>query len=108
MVCTRGSVLINCGIVINPEGAINQVEGGIIDGIGHALYGNLTFEKGKPMANNFDSYRLIRNAEAPDISVHFVDSKEDPTGLGIANAIYKATGKRMYKQPFVQHTDILG
>ena len=79
---------------------------------------NLTFENGKPMANNFDKYRLIRNGEAPEISVHFVDSKEDPTGLGepslppaggaIANAIYKATGKRMYKQPFVQHTDILG
>ena len=75
-------------------------------------------ENGKPMSNNFDSYRMIRNAEAPDISVHFVDSKEDPTGLGepslppaggaIANAIYKATGKRMYKQPFIQHTDILG
>lgn len=109
---------VDCGIVINPVGAINQIEGGIIDGIGHALYGNLTFENGKPMSNNFDKYRMIRNAEAPEISVHFVDSKEDPTGLGepslppaggaIANAIYKATGKRMYKQPFIQHTDILG
>lgn len=109
---------VDCGIVVNPEGAINQVEGGIIDGIGHALYGDLTFENGKPMASNFDKYRLIRNAEAPDINVHFVDSKEDPTGLGepslppaggaIANAIYKATGKRMYKQPFIQHTEILG
>ncbi len=109
---------VDCGIVINPEGATNQIEGGIIDGIGHALYGNFTFDGGKPMANNFDKYRLIRNAEAPKISVHFVDSKEDPTGLGepslppaggaIANAIYKATGKRMYKQPFIQHKDILG
>lgn len=109
---------VDCGIVINPVGAINQIEGGIIDGIGHALFGDLTFENGKPQSNNFDKYRLIRNAEAPDISVHFVDSKEDPTGLGepslppaggaIANAIYKATGKRMYKQPFVQHSDILG
>jgi isoquinoline 1-oxidoreductase beta subunit len=109
---------VDCGIVINPEGATNQVEGGIIDGIGHALYGNMTFDSGKPMVNNFDKYRLIRNTEAPEISVHFVDSKEDPTGLGepslppaggaIANAIYKATGKRMYKQPFIQHTDVLG
>jgi len=109
---------VDCGIVVNPLGAKNQVEGGIIDGIGHALYGDLTFENGRPSASNFDKYRLIRNAEAPDIEVHFVDSKEDPTGLGepslppaggaIANAIYKATGKRMYKQPFVQHTDVLG
>ena len=109
---------VDCGIVINPMGAINQIEGGIIDGIGHAMYGNLTFENGKPSIQNFDKYRMIRNGEAPEIDVHFVDSGFDPTGLGepslppaggaIANAIYKATGKRMYKQPFVQHTDILG
>jgi isoquinoline 1-oxidoreductase beta subunit len=82
------------------------------------MYGNLTFENGKPSIKNYDTYRMIRNAEAPEIDVHFVDSGFDPTGLGepslppvggaIANAIYKATGKRMYKQPFVQHTDILG
>ncbi|MDF1694257.1 MAG: molybdopterin-dependent oxidoreductase [Saprospiraceae bacterium] len=109
---------VDCGIVVNPLGARNQIEGGIIDGIGHAMFGNLTFDKGKPSIKNFDSYRMIRNAEAPEIDVHFVDSGFDPTGLGepslppaggaIANAIYKATGKRMYKQPFVQHTDILG
>ena len=109
---------VDCGIVVNPTGAINQVEGGIIDGIGHAMYGDFTFEGGKPAVNNFDNYRLIRNIEAPEISVHFVDSKEDPTGLGepalppaggaIANAIYKATGERMYKQPFVQNSNILG
>ena len=117
-IVTKVTCAVDCGIVINPVGATNQIEGGIIDGIGHALFGNLTFENGKPMSSNFDKYRLIRNAEAPEISVHFVDSKEDPTGLGepslppaggaIANAIYKATGKRMYKQPFVQHSDILG
>ena len=109
---------VDCGIVINPLGAVNQIEGGIIDGIGHAMFGNLTFDEGKPSIKNYDSYRMIRNAEAPEIDVHFVDSGFDPTGLGepslppvggaIANAIYKATGKRMYKQPFVQHTDILG
>jgi isoquinoline 1-oxidoreductase beta subunit len=109
---------VDCGIVINPLGAINQIEGGIIDGIGHAMYGNLTFEDGKPSIKNYDTYRMIRYAEAPEIDVHFVYSGFDPTGLGepslppaggaIANVIYKATGKRMYKQPFVQHTDIIG
>lgn len=109
---------VDCGIVVNRLGAINQIEGGIIDGIGHAMYGNLTFENGKPSIKNYDNYRMIRHSEAPDIDVHFVDSGFDPTGLGepslppvggaIANAIYKATGKRMYKQPFVQHKDIIG
>lgn len=104
---------VDCGIVINPLGAINQCQGGIIDGIGHALYGNLTFYNGQPQANNFDKYRLIRISEIPEeIDVHFVKSKNDPTGLGepalppaaaaLANAIASVTGRRFYKQPFIQ------
>jgi isoquinoline 1-oxidoreductase beta subunit len=109
---------VDCGIVVNPEGAINQIEGGIIDGIGHAMYGDLTFEDGKPSSENFSSYRLIRNIEAPQINVHFVESTIDPTGLGepslppaggaVANALFKATGKRIYKQPFVKELEVLG
>ena len=97
---------------------MREIEGGIIDGVGHAMFGNLEFDNGKPSSSNFDTYRLIRNSEAPDVEVYFVESNEDPTGLGepslppaggaVANAIYKATGKRMYKQPFVQHEEILG
>lgn len=109
---------VDCGILVNPLGAINQVQGGIIDGIGHAMFGEMTFENGKPQANNFDTYRLIRMVEAPEqIEVHFVDSDVDPTGLGepslppaggaLANALFAATGKRFYKQPFVkQMTDL--
>jgi isoquinoline 1-oxidoreductase beta subunit len=104
---------IDCGIVVNPLAAINQVQGGIVDGIGHALYGNLTFYNGQPQASNFDKYRLIRISEAPEeIDVHFVESYNDPTGLGeptlppaagaLANAVFAATGKRFYKQPFIQ------
>ena len=102
---------VDCGIVINPEGAKNQIEGGIIDGIGHAMYSALTFTEGAPDQNNFDSYRLIRNEEAPfDIETFFVESDTAPTGLGepglppasgaLANALYKATGRRNYNQPF--------
>ena len=103
---------VDCGIVVNPDAAINMVEGGTIDGIGHALYSQLTFEEGKTKQSNFDSYRLIRHSEAPkQIDVHFIDNGIDPTGLGeppyppvigaLANALYKATGKRIYKQPFI-------
>ncbi|WP_421879061.1 molybdopterin cofactor-binding domain-containing protein [Marinoscillum sp.] len=101
----------DCGIVINKEGAINIIEGGIIDGIGHAMYSELTLENGKPSHNNFNSYQLIRHAQAPkEIEVHFVENEIDPTGLGepglppaqgaLANALYKATGKRYYHTPF--------
>lgn len=109
---------IDCGIVINPLAAINQVQGGVIDGIGHAMYSDFSFENGQPQYKNFDKYRLIRMKEVPEVEVHFVKSNNDPTGLGepalppaggaIANAIAKATGKRFYKQPFVKEQIILG
>ncbi len=110
---------IDCGIVINPEGATNQAEGGIIDGIGHAMYSNLTFDKGSPIQKNFDTYSMIRHHQSPsEIEVFFVDNGIDPTGLGeptlppisgaLANAIYKASGKRLYKQPFIQQDIKLG
>lgn len=102
---------VDCGIVINPDAAMNMGEGGIVDGIGNALYGELTFKDGVPEKNNFNRYRLIRMSEAPKvIEVHFVKNEEQPTGLGeplfppvfagVANALYKATGKRFYNQPF--------
>lgn len=109
---------VDCGIVINPIAAINQIKGGIIDGIGHALYGDMTFKEGVPSRNNFDNYRMIRIDESPEIEVYFVESENKPTGLGeptlppaggaVANAIFKATGKRLYNQPFVDYKDILG
>jgi isoquinoline 1-oxidoreductase beta subunit len=103
---------VDCGIVVNPDAAKNMVEGGTIDGIGHALYSEMTFKDGVPQQSNFDTYRLIRHKEAPKtIDVHFIENGIDPTGLGeppfppiqgaLANALYKATGKRFYKQPFI-------
>jgi isoquinoline 1-oxidoreductase subunit beta len=104
--------VIDCGIVINPDAAKNMTEGAIVDGVGAALYGNLTFTKGVPDADNLHAYRMIRMSEAPkEIEVHFVQNTIDPTGMGepayppvfgaLANALYKATGKRYYKQPFL-------
>jgi len=100
----------DCGIVINQSGARQQMMGGIVDGLGHAMYGNLTFKDGAPEQKNYNSYRLIRLAEIPEVEVHFVDNGIDPTGLGepalppagaaAANAIFKATGKRLRNQPF--------
>lgn len=102
---------VDCGIVVNPDAAVNMGEGGIVDGIGNALFGEMTFADGMPEKNNFDKYRLIRQKEAPkSIEIHFVKNEHDPTGLGeplfppifgaVANALYKATGKRFYNQPF--------
>jgi len=102
----------DCGIVIILEGAKNQVEGGLMDGIGHAMYGNITFKDGVIDQQNFDKYRLIRHGEGPEtVETYFIDNGIDPTGLGepalppvpgaLANALYRATGKRLYHQPYI-------
>ena len=104
---------VDCGIVVNPTGARNQVVGGVLDGIGHSMYGDLTFVDGIPQSNNFNSFQLIRINQTPEVDVHFVESSEAPTGLGeptlppvgaaIANAIYAATGQRLTKQPYINN-----
>jgi isoquinoline 1-oxidoreductase beta subunit len=110
---------VDCGIVVNTDAATNLVEGGTVDGIGHAMYSGLTFKDGAPEQQNFDKYRLIRHSEAPKaIEVHFVQNEIDPTGLGeppfppvigaLANALYKATGERLYEQPFLGDKQVLG
>jgi isoquinoline 1-oxidoreductase beta subunit len=102
---------IDCGIVINPDAATNMVQGAVVDGIGNAFYGGLTHKDGAVEQNNFHRYRIIRMPEAPKkIEVHFVQNDIDPTGLGeppfppvfgaVANALYKADGKRLYQQPY--------
>ncbi|MBC2838847.1 xanthine dehydrogenase family protein molybdopterin-binding subunit [Robiginitalea sp. SC105] len=102
---------LDCGIVINPDAAANMAEGAIVDGVGNAMYGELTFRDGRTDQTNFDTYKIIRHSEAPkNIEVHFVENEIDPTGLGeppfppvtgaLANALYKATGRRYYRQPF--------
>jgi len=104
---------IDCGIVVNPLGALNQVKGGVIDGIGHAMYGDFSFKDGVPQANNFVNYHLIRMDETPEVEVHFIQNELAPTGLGepalppagaaVANAIHAATGMRVTKQPFINN-----
>ena len=101
---------VDCGIVVNPSGAEQMIAGGIIDGIGHAMYPELTLTKGKPDQVNFNTYRMIRMTEAPEIEIQFIESDVAPTGLGepglppagpaVANAAFAATGVRLRAQPF--------
>lgn len=104
----------DCGEVINLSGARQQVMGGIVDGYGHAMFGKLSFTNGETDQKNYNAYRLIRMREIPEIEPHFVNNGIDPTGLGepalpptggaVANAIFKATGKRIRQQPFSEHS----
>jgi isoquinoline 1-oxidoreductase beta subunit len=116
-VVKKVTCVVDCGIVVNPIGATNQVEGGVIDGVGHAMYGDFSFKDGMPQATNFDKFRLIRMKEIPRVEVHFLQNELSPTGLGepslppaggaVANALKAATGKRLYNQPFSKYPELL-
>jgi len=108
----------DCGQVVNLSGSRQQVMGAIVDGMGHAMFGRISFKEGKAQQSNFNQYKLIRMKEIPEVEVAFVENDYDPTGLGepalpptggaVANAVFKATGKRMYSQPFMDHPVIKG
>lgn len=95
--------------IINPAGAYNQVQGGILDGLGAALHQAVTVENGRVVQENFDTYGLLRMREAPPVEVHFRISDAAPTGLGepalppvlpaLCNALYAATGTRIRRLP---------
>ncbi len=111
----RSCSVVDCGIVVNPDAGTNMVQGNIVDGVGHAMYGELTLTKGETDQQNFGAYHMIRINESPmNMEVFFVKSEKAPTGLGeppyppvfgaLANALYKATGKRYYHQPFSRNS----
>jgi isoquinoline 1-oxidoreductase subunit beta len=100
---------VDCGRIVNPDTVRAQMEGGIIFGIGAALYGEITFKDGRVEQHNFNDYRVLRINEAPAIEVHLIDSAEAPGGIGepgtstvmpaVTNAIWAATGKRIRRLP---------
>ena len=95
--------------IINPFGALNQVHGAAIDGIGQALSLAVELDKGAVTNSNFHNYPLPRMPVVPQIHVEFVPSDNAPTGLGepalppvipaVTNAVFAATGKRIRSLP---------
>ncbi|HTM34207.1 MAG TPA: molybdopterin cofactor-binding domain-containing protein [Vicinamibacterales bacterium] len=100
---------VDCGQLVNPDTAAAQVEGGICFGLSAALVGAITIDKGRVVESNFWDHEMIRLADAPAISVSFIDSLEAPGGLGepgvppiaaaVANAIFAASGVRVRELP---------
>ncbi len=101
---------VDCGTPVNPDIIKAQMEGGIGFGLGAALYGAITLKDGRIEQGNFNDYRVLRMNEAPKVEVHIVPSDAKPTGVGepgvapigpaVANAVFAATGKRVYVFPF--------
>ncbi len=102
-------LVVDCGTVVDPNGAHAQIEGGAMWGVSMALFEGTEFAKGRVADTNLDTYTPMRMIDAPETVIELVDSKEAPTGLGepgttvvapaIANAIFNAVGLRMRHLP---------
>jgi isoquinoline 1-oxidoreductase beta subunit len=101
---------IDCGTAVNPLTIEAQVQSGMVFGLSAALYGRITLKDGVVQQSNFADYPVLRINEMPEISVHIVPSRADPTGVGepgtppiapaVANAVFALSGKRLRKLPF--------
>jgi isoquinoline 1-oxidoreductase subunit beta len=107
----RVVAVVDCGQVVNPAILEQQIQGGIIYGLGNALRAKITIEKGRVVQSNFDDYAPLRMEETPAVEVYAVPSPEVPTGIGepsvppvapaLCNAIYAATKKRIRALPIL-------
>jgi isoquinoline 1-oxidoreductase beta subunit len=79
---TRVVAAIDCGIVINPDGLLNQMEGGLAFGLTQALKGEITVSNSRVVQDGFFSYELLRYDEMPPVEIYVADSKEEPGGVG--------------------------
>ena len=101
---------VDCGIAVNPDIIVAQMEGGIGYGLGAALRNKITLTSGGVDQSNFDDYEPLRITDMPKVEVYIVSSSEAPTGVGepgvpaiapaISNAVFAATGKRLRSLPF--------
>jgi isoquinoline 1-oxidoreductase beta subunit len=100
---------VDCGMVVNPDTVEAQVQGGVIFGLGAALFGEITILNGRVQQSNFHDYRVLRINETPPVQVLILPSAEAPGGIGepgtaalaptLLNAIHAATGKRIRTLP---------
>jgi isoquinoline 1-oxidoreductase beta subunit len=107
----RVVAVVDCGQVINPSILEQQIQGGIVYGLGNALRAKITIEKGRVVQGNFDDYSPLRMEETPAVEVYAVPSTETPSGIGepsvppiapaLCNAIYAATKKRIRALPIL-------
>jgi len=107
---------VDCGPVVNPDIVRAQMEGGIVFGLTAALYGEITFEKGRVRQGNFHDYPMLRMHEMPQIEVHIVPSEDKMGGAGevgvppvapaVANAVFALTSKRIRRLP-IRMTDAI-
>jgi nicotinate dehydrogenase subunit B len=101
----------DCGLIVNPDGLKNQIEGNIIQGVSRALMEEVQFDTTGQKNLDWDSYPVIRFNQVPDVEIFLINQpKMQPLGGGepsivpitaaIGNAIFDATGVRLRRAPF--------
>ncbi len=100
---------IDCGVAVNPDIVMQQMEGGIVFGLTAALFGEITIEHGRVQQTSFAQYPMALLRDCPAIETHIVASTEPPGGVGetgvppiapaIANALFALTGQRLRDLP---------
>ncbi|RVJ81437.1 xanthine dehydrogenase family protein molybdopterin-binding subunit [Sinorhizobium medicae] len=108
----RVVAVVDCGLAINPDQVRAQVEGGVGFGLSAILGEEITLTDGKVDQGNFDMYTPLRIDAMPKVEVHIVASSNPPSGIGepgvppigpaVANAAFKALGKRIRVMPFAK------
>ena len=98
------------GVIVNPEGSLQQVEGCITMGLGYTFSEEIRFKGGEVLDKNFDTYAIPRFSQLPTIDTVFIDAPEVPAqgcgepaivplGAAVANAIFDAVGARVLQLP---------
>jgi nicotinate dehydrogenase subunit B len=106
----RLTIAVDAGLVINPDGATNQVEGGAIQATSWALKERVRFDRLNVTSDTWETYPILRFSEVPAIDVEFVagqgnpplgvgECAQGPTAAAIANAIHDALGVRVRSMP---------
>ncbi|PTX56863.1 isoquinoline 1-oxidoreductase beta subunit [Litoreibacter ponti] len=105
----KATSVVDCGRVINPDAAEAQVIGSVIFGLSSAMSEEITLDQGRVQQENYPDYEVLKLANTPDQSVHFMSHDAPPGGLGepalppvapaLANALYRATGTRVRELP---------
>jgi len=100
---------LDCGMAVNPDLVASQIEGSVIFGLTAALWGEITAEGGAVQQGNFDTYRMMRMHETPEIEIRLIEGPHEPGGVGepavapvapaLANALFDATGARLRRMP---------
>jgi len=106
-------IAVDAGLVINPDGAVNQIEGGAIQATSWALKERVRFDGSTVKSDTWESYPILRFSEVPRVEVELMpdaghpslgvgETSQGPTVAAIANALYDALGVRVRALPLTQ------